>query len=370
MFNIAGLKPTLLVIDDTPENLTTIYQLLKDDYTVKGANNGEKGLLLAKQEQPDLILLDIMMPNMDGYEVCEHLKHDDATKDIPVIFVTAKTEKIDEHRGLSLGAVDYITKPINPEIMLARVKSHVALKVASDLLKDKNVSLEKEIARRTQVALDQAKELNAIQDIAFYAMVSLAETRDNETGSHIKRTQIYVKLLAQKLRENPAYSPHLSDEVIELLYKSAPLHDIGKIGIADEILLKKGKLTEQEFESMKAHTTLGFKAIENAEKASESSCSFLRFAKEIALYHHEHWDGSGYPAGLRGEAIPLSARLMAVADVYDALISKRVYKPAFTHEDAVNIINEGNGTHFDPNIVAAFNDIAQDLYQVTQKFDY
>ena len=370
MFNIAALKPTLLVIDDTPENLTLIYQLLKEDYTVKGANNGKKGLALAKQDQPDLILLDIMMPDMDGYEVCEYLKRDEATKDIPVIFVTAKAEKVDEHRGLVLGAVDYITKPINPDILRARVKSHVALKITSDLLRGKNISLEKEIAKRTEEALDKAKELNAIQDIAFYAMVSLAETRDNETGSHIKRTQTYVKLLAQKLRENSAYSAELSDDVIELLYKSAPLHDIGKIGIADEILLKKGKLTEQEFESMKAHTTLGFQAIENAEKVSGSSCSFLRYAKEIAHFHHERWDGTGYPTGLQGEAIPLSARLMAVADVYDALISKRVYKPAFTHQDAVEIINEGNGTHFDPNIVAVFNEIAQDLYQVAQTYGH
>ncbi|WP_415720953.1 response regulator [Photobacterium ganghwense] len=369
MYDFSSSKPTLLVIDDIPENLTLMYQLFKDDYKVKGANSGVRGIAVAESVNPDLILLDIMMPEMDGYEVCRRLKHNPVTRDVPVIFLTAKVDRIDEQKGLEMGAVDYVTKPINPEIVKARVKTHVALKIASDLLKGKNEALEKEVERRTSEILRQREELHAIQDVAFYAMVSLAETRDNETGNHIRRTQTYIKLLAEKLRENPGYSTDLDDNTIGLFYKSAPLHDIGKIGIPDNILLKKGKLTPEEFDVMKTHTTIGFEAIENAEKISGQPMKFLKCAKEIAYSHHEYWDGSGYPQGLAGNNIPLSARLMAVADVYDALISKRVYKPAFTHQDAVQLILSGKGTQFDPDIVDAFIEIADELYEVSLRYN-
>lgn len=364
MLSISSSKPTVLVIDDIPENLTLMYQLLKDDYKVKGASSGVRGIALAETANPSLILLDIMMPEMDGYQVCQRLKSNPATCDIPVIFLTAKAERTDEQRGFELGAADYITKPINPKIVQARVKTHVSLKIASDILKSEKEKLENEVKIRTAEALRQKEELHAIQDIAFYAMVSLAETRDNETGNHIRRTQIYIKRLAETLRQNPSYTEELSDEFIELLYKSAPLHDIGKIGIPDAILLKKGSLTEDEFEVMKAHTTIGYEAIKNAEKVSGRQMCFLKVAKEIAYSHHERWDGNGYPLGLSGESIPLSARLMAIADVYDALISKRVYKPAFTHQDAVQIILSGKGTHFDPFIVDAFTEISDELYDI------
>ena len=198
MFDFSSSKPTVLVIDDTPENLTLMYQLLKDDYKVKGANGGERGLTLAETANPDLILLDIMMPEIDGYQVCQQLKSNPATSDIPIIFLTAKAERVDEHKGLKLGAVDYITKPINPEVVKARVKTHVSLKVASDILKDKNQVLEQEVERRTNEALRQKEELHAIQDVSIYAMISLAEARDNETGNHIKRTQAYIKRLAEQ----------------------------------------------------------------------------------------------------------------------------------------------------------------------------
>lgn len=368
MFDFSSSKPTVLVIDDIPENLTLMYQLLKDDYKVKGANGGERGLTLAETANPDLILLDIMMPEIDGYQVCQQLKSNPATSDIPIIFLTAKAERVDEHKGLKLGAVDYITKPINPEIVKARVKTHVSLKVASDTLKGKNKVLEQEVKRRTTEALRQKAELHAIQDVAFYAMVSLAETRDNETGNHIRRTQAYIKRLAEQLRENPRYTSTLNNDFIDLLYKSAPLHDIGKIGIPDTILLKEGPLTSDEFEVMKTHTTIGYEAIKNAEQVSNQSMHFLDVAKEIAYSHHERWDGNGYPLGLTGEEIPLSARLMAIADVYDALISKRVYKPAFTHLDAVQIITSGKGTQFDPDVTDAFSDIADDLYAIAQEY--
>ncbi|MFV0448812.1 MAG: two-component system response regulator [Vibrio sp.] len=368
MYHSSSYTPTLLVIDDIPENLSLMYKLLKDDYKVKGANSGDKGIAIALNDSPDLILLDVMMPNMDGFEVCERLKDNPLTKDIPVIFLTAKTESVDERKGLELGAVDYITKPIVPEIVKARVNTHVSLKMAVDLLKGENESLEKEVQRRAQESIKQIEELHAIQDVAFNAMVSLAETRDNETGNHIRRTQLYIKLLAERLSLNPLYTNQLDSNTINLLYKSAPLHDIGKIGIPDHILLKRGKLTVEEFEIMKTHTTIGFEAINKAEEINGKPMSFLRVAKEIAHSHHEKWDGSGYPQQLAGDNIPLSARLMAVVDVYDALISKRIYKPPFTHAEAMTVITKGKGSHFDPNIIDAFLEVSDEFNAIALRY--
>ena len=353
---------TVLVVDDTPDNLSLMGGLLRDHYHVKVANQGEKALKIAQGEQPpDLILLDIMMPGMDGYEVCRRLKANLHTRDIPVIFLTARADMEDERQGLALGAVDYITKPISPPILLARVATHLALKASADFLRDKSAYLEREVALRTL-------EVQAIQDVTIMAMTSLAETRNNETGNHIRRTQLYVKALAEHLRDHPRFAHLLTDRMVDLLYKSAPLHDIGKIGIPDAILLKPGKLTVEEFEIMKTHTTLGRNAIEEAERRLGMRVAFLSVSKEIAYSHQEKWDGSGYPEGLKGDAIPVSARLMAVADVYDALISKRVYKPAFPHEQACATIVKGRGTHFDPDMVDAFVAIAQDFLHISQRY--
>ena len=353
---------TVLVVDDTPDNLTLMSGLLRDHYHVKVANQGEKALKIAQSEKaPDLILLDIMMPGIDGYEVCRRLKAHQVTRDIPVIFLTARSDTDDERLGLALGAVDYITKPISPPILLARVATHLALKATADFLRDKSDYLEREVALRTL-------EVQAIQDVTIMAMTSLAETRDNETGNHIRRTQLYVKALAEHLRDHPRFAHVLTDRMIDLLYKSAPLHDIGKIGIPDSILLKPGKLTVEEFEVMKTHTTLGRNAIEDAERRLGMRVAFLSVSKEIAYSHQEKWDGSGYPEGLKGDAIPVSARLMAVADVYDALISKRVYKPAFSHDQACTTIVKGRGTHFDPDMVDAFVEIAEDFRSIAQKY--
>lgn len=368
MYYSATRMPTLLVIDDIPENLTLMYKLLKGEYIVKGANSGERGLAIAQKDLPDLILLDVMMPGMDGFEVCSKLKADPVTEEIPIIFLTAKTESVDESKGLELGAVDYINKPIVPEIVKARVKTHVALKIAMDMRKGEKELLEKEVQRRIRESLQQMEELHAIQDIAFNAMVSLAETRDNETGNHIRRTQLYIKLLAERLSVTPRFSDVLDVKTIDLLYRSAPLHDIGKIGIPDNILLKKGRLTAEEFEVMKTHTTIGFDAINKAEKMNGKDMNFLKIAKEIAHSHHERWDGDGYPQGLAGEDIPLSARLMAIADVYDALISKRVYKSAFTHHDAVSLIVKEKGKHFDPDIVDVFLEAESEFDSIGQHY--
>ena len=341
-------RVTVLVVDDTADNLTLMSSLLNDRYRVILANSGQKALQIAQSETPpDLLLLDVMMPGMDGYEVCRRLKAEPKTSGIPVIFLTAKAEVEDERSGLALGAVDYITKPISPPIVLARVETHLNLKKAADFLRDQNEYLEAEVQRRTM-------EITAIQDVTILAMASLAETRDSDTGNHIRRTQHYVKVMAEQLRQHPRFAETLTDAYVDMLFKSAPLHDIGKVGIPDRILLKPGRFTPDEFEIMKTHTTLGFDAIQHAEVSLGTSVAFLDMAKDIALYHQEKWDGSGYPKALAGEDIPLSARLMAVADVYDALISRRVYKEGMPHEKAVGIIAEGRGTHFDPDLVDAF----------------
>jgi putative two-component system response regulator len=355
-------KHTILVVDDTPDNLTLMSSLLRTTYRVKLAPSGERALKVANADgRPDLILLDIMMPDMDGYEVLRRLRADPATVDIPVIFLTAMSATEDEQIGLDMGAVDYITKPISPATVMARVRNHLELKLARDFLKNQSRYLEQEVQKRT-------REIVAIQDITVRAMALLAETRDNETGNHLRRTQKYVKALAIYLQQHPRFVGELNDEAIESLYKSAPLHDIGKVGIPDRILLKPGKLDDAEYEIMKTHTTLGHAALVHAEEEEGQQMPFLRYAKEITLSHQEKWDGSGYPLGLVGDDIPISARLMALADVYDALISKRVYKRAFSHEEARDIIVKGSGSHFDPDIVAAF--IAIDAEFQTIATDY
>lgn len=341
-------KDTLLVVDDTPENLTLMAGILKDEYRVKVATNGEKAISIAGTEpHPDLILLDIMMPTIDGYEICRRLKASPETRDIPVIFLTALSDLKDEKQGLEVGAVDYITKPISPPILMARVRNHLKLKLAADFLRDKNSYLEAEVDRRTH-------QVRAVQEVTILALASLAETRDNDTGNHLKRTQEYIKCLAQRLKSREPYSTRLTETYLSMIVKSAPLHDIGKVGIPDSILLKPNPLTSEEFEIMKTHTILGRMAIENAEHSLGYQVDFLRVAKEIALSHHERWDGTGYPAQLAGEEIPLSARLMAVADVYDSLISRRVYKEAMSHESAVEILVNNRETQFDPLIIDAF----------------
>ncbi|MBV8681145.1 MAG: two-component system response regulator [Aquitalea sp.] len=355
-------RQTVLIVDDTPENLTLLYGLLKDRYRVLVANSGERALQLVTAETPpDLVLLDVLMPGIGGIEVCRQMQNDKRTAAIPVIFLTAMGQREAEQAGFDAGAVDYIIKPFSPPVVLARVRTHLKLKAATDFLQDQAAFLQREVEKRTQ-------EVQVIQDVTIMAMASLAETRDHETGNHIRRTQNYVRILAMQLKSHPRFQHVLDDETIQLLYKSAPLHDIGKVGIPDYILLKPGALTLEEFEIMKTHTILGRDAIAAAEKLLNAPSSFLRLAREIANYHQEKWDGSGYPEGLAGDAIPVSARLMAIADVYDALISRRVYKPPFPHATAVEMIIAGRGQHFDPDMVDAFALIAGDFHQIALQF--
>ena len=341
-------QPTILIVDDTPENLSVLGELLQPAFRVRAANSGRRALQIAKADPtPDIILLDVMMPDMDGYAVLAELQATEATRKIPVIFVTAMDGTADEERGLELGAVDYITKPIRPTIVLARVRTQLELKAARDLLSDQNAFLEGEVTRRMH-------ENQVIQEVSIHALARLAETRDPETGKHLRRTQEYMLTLATRLRQHPRFADYLDQRTINALVQSAPLHDIGKVGIPDNILLKPGKLTPDEWEIMKTHAELGSNAIALAEADAETPVDFLAVAKLIARSHHEKWDGSGYPDALVGDAIPIAARLMALADVFDALTCKRVYKPAFSFDDAYRIIVEGSGAHFDPDVVAAF----------------
>lgn len=357
--------PTILLVDDTKENLTVIGQILRPHYRVRVANSGSRALQIVHTDpRPDLILLDVMMPEMSGYEVLQILRSQDAVRHIPVIFVTALSADDDEEYGLSLGAVDYVTKPVKPALLLARVHAQLELKQARDRLAQQNVYLDAEVRRRMT-------ENELIKDLSLFALATLAEKRDNETGNHLYRTQAYVELLIAYLKDTPRFRDELaSSEYRRRIVKAAPLHDIGKVGIPDAILLKPGKLTPDELVIMKTHAQIGADAIDeaiaraNAIQAEvieagghhdhSSSVAFLETAREIAVGHHEKWDGTGYPQGLKAEQIPLSARLMALADVFDALISRRHYKEAFPLEDTIQIITDGSGKHFDPDIVSAF----------------
>lgn len=357
---LASEQPLVLIVDDTPQNLSILAELLQPLYRVRAANSGARALRVAHTApQPDIILLDVMMPEMDGIEVLKHLKADAATAGIPVIFITAMSGVEDERIGLELGAVDYITKPFNPAIVRARVATQLELKQARDQLFRENEWLELEVKRRMSENL-------LVQDLAIRALACIGEARDNDTGNHIVRTRSYVELLANHLVLHPRFRDSLAGNRLEMVVNAAPLHDIGKVGIPDAILLKPGKLTDDEMTIMKQHPRIGADAIERAMSQALASAdeataeqavgafAFLKIAQEICLSHHERWDGTGYPDGISGELIPVAARLMALADVFDALICRRVYKSAMSIDMATSIIVEGRGRHFDPDVVDAF----------------
>ena len=353
---------SILIVDDAPENLRVLSGILEPHYTVRAARSGERGLEIANGEVvPDLVLLDGMMPGMDGFEVLRRLQSEPRTAAVPVIFVTALDTIGDEERGLALGAVDYIQKPVQPAVVLARVRTHLELKSARDELRARNVALEAEVAARMQENL-------LVQEATIHALAELAEMRDSETGNHIKRTQGYVEVLADALEDHPRFRSVLTDTYRRTLAKSAPLHDIGKVGIPDHVLLKPDKLTPAEWEIMKGHAALGAEALARAERHVAQPLEFLRIAKEIARHHHERWDGTGYPDRLAGEAIPVSARLMTLADVFDALISRRAYKPPFPLTKAVEIVLQGKGSHFDPAVVDAFIERRHDFEEIARRY--
>ncbi len=347
-------KHRVLIVDDAPENIRILGELLRDKYTIMFARGGKDALRLAESsQQPDIILLDVIMPGMDGYEVCERLKKNPKTHDIPVLFITAQSNEKEESHGLSLGGVDYISKPFRASLVQSRVDNQLELKKHRDQL--------------DHMVQERTKELRLTQEATIESMASLAEWRDPETGLHIKRTQKFVKVLADYMAQQEKYAADLDEKTRELLYLSAPLHDVGKVCIPDAILHKPGRLTEEEFEMMKEHTTRG-KAVLSSQDTKLGSNSFLTIARLVAYCHHERWDGKGYPQGLAGEDIPLCARLMSVADVYDALTSRRVYKPAMPHEKAKSIIMEGYGTQFEPGVCDAFVALEEEFKAIAAKY--
>ncbi|MDD5209174.1 MAG: response regulator [Elusimicrobiales bacterium] len=354
--NIAGRRgvPSILIVDDMPANLELLSGMLKDShYKIRAALSGELALQSARNEPPELILLDINMPAMDGYEVCRRLKADAELKDIPVIFLSALSEPMDKVKAFGVGGVDYVTKPFQFEEVFARVETHLRLRRMQLELERHNLHLE-------DLVKEQVAEISDSQLAAIIALTKLAESRDDATGAHIERTRNFARALAKKMREDAGHTGSITESFIESIYHTASLHDIGKVGILDSILLKPGKLTPEELEIMKTHSVIGANTLRTARGKYPRS-GFLNMGIDIARSHHEKWDGSGYPEGLAGEAIPLAARIMAVADVYDALRAERPYKPAFSHEKSSGIILKNSGTHFDPAVIAAFRGIESDF---------
>lgn len=338
-------KPRLLLVDDTPNNIHVLMEALKAEYSILAATSGEKALALATGEQPpELILLDIVMPEMDGYEVCRRLKDDVRTRKIPIIFVTSLADEDDEAYGLSLGAVDYITKPFRPGIVRARVRNHLSLKKYGDELE--------------RLVEEQVQEIEDAHLAAILALSKLAESRDDDTGKHLERVQRYCRIIAQYLLDNGLFPDIVDEAFVEAIFQASPLHDIGKVAIRDAILCKPGKLTDEEFALMKTHAIQGANTLFAVAKRYPNNI-FINMGVDIARWHHEKWNGTGYPDGLAGNAIPLAARIMAIADVYDALTSARCYKPPFPHEKSCAIIREGSGQHFDPVLCEAFCQLQQ-----------
>ncbi|MBF0159259.1 MAG: two-component system response regulator [Magnetococcales bacterium] len=334
-------KATVLIVDDTPENIDLLGGILRSEYKIKIAMDGQNALrIAASQPQPDMILLDVMMPDMDGYEVCRRLKSNPATAPIPVIFITARSEVEDERKGIEMGAMDYIVKPISPPIVESRVRSHLALY-------NHQRHLENIVRERTEELIGTRLEI-------IRRLGRAAEFRDNETGLHVIRMSHYARLIAQSL--------NISDEWTELIFHAAPMHDIGKIGIPDRVLLKPGRLDEEEWVIMRTHPHIGSDII------GDHDSELLRLSRQIALTHHEKWDGSGYPQGLQKKDIPLSGRIVAIADVFDALTSKRPYKEAWSVTKALEIIDQGSESHFDPALVSIFHGILPEALEIKKRY--
>jgi putative two-component system response regulator len=353
-----GERKTILLVDDNGTNLTTGKNLLKDKYKVYPAPSAEIMFDLLKHIIPDLILLDIEMPDMNGYEAIKRLKSGKPWAEIPVIFLTSKTDEGSELEGLSLGAVDYVVKPFSAPLLLKRIENQLFTEMQKKQLKEFNAGLEEMVCRKT------AQVFN-LQNAVLNTVANLVEFRDDVTGGHIFRTQKYLKLLLDKMIEEKIYTDEISDWDMDYLLPSAQLHDVGKIAISDLILNKPGKLTPEEFKIMKTHAAIGMDAIRKiAENADEHA--FLRHAERIAGSHHEKWDGSGYPVGISGKDIPLEGRLMAIVDVYDALISVRPYKKPLSSDEAKQIIECGKGVHFDPMLVDVFSKIADQFAAIAK----
>ncbi len=353
---------TVMVVDDNPDNLELLEDILYSrGYGVAAFLDGEMALNAASRNPPDVILLDIMMPGMDGFQICRKMKTLKQLKDVPVIFISALEDTSNKLKAFTRGGVDYITKPIQEEEVLARINTHLKLSKMQLELKNKNEHLE-------ELVQEQVKEISDSQIATLVAISSLAESRDDDTGQHIERTRIYCRKLACKLQEFSEVSATIDNTFINNIYQAAPLHDIGKTGIPDSILLKPGKLTPEEFDQMKSHVLIGSTSLERV-RAKYPGNAFINMGIELTRHHHEKWDGSGYPDGLAGKEIPLCARIMALADVYDALRSKRPYKKAFSHKTSAEIIIQDSGKHFDPVVVKAFEALESEFERIRKSLN-
>jgi putative two-component system response regulator len=340
-------------------NLSIAKNMLKTSYRVSTVPSAEQLFNLLADLTPDIILLDVEMPVMDGYHTMKKLKSVSDWAEIPVIFLTAQADESSEMTGLSLGAVDYVLKPFSAPLLLKRIENHLFIDEQKKKLKAANYELTESLNRKTQ-------QIARMQGAVISMVADLVEFKDDVTGGHVARTQGYLEVLLDQMQRDGVYSAEMSDWDRDFLLPSAQLHDVGKIAISDTILNKPGKLTPEEFEIMKTHTTIGVNAIRRIEKRLEEH-AFLIHARLFAGGHHERWDGTGYPAGLKGTDIPLEGRIMAIADVYDALISKRPYKNSFSVEEANRIILEGTGTHFDPALAQVFSKVAGQFADIVKK---
>ncbi len=354
-YSLVSENADILVVDDTVENLTLLTRMLKDcGFQSRPVPNGRLALQAAKSKKPDLILLDITMPEIDGYEVCRRLKQDPELREIPVLFISALSQTAEKVQAFKVGGVDFITKPFQFEEVKARVETHLKLHRLQ-------IGLEDEVEK-------QISENSKLQMGMIFGLAKLAEARDNDTGKHLDRIQLLCKLLADELMNRPGFFQHVDSAYCERIFHASPLHDIGKVGIPDHILLKPGKLTSSEFEIMKTHTTIGANTLAEVKQRFPNN-EFIKMGEKIARSHHEKWNGQGYPDGLKGEGIPLSARIMAIVDVYDAVRSKRVYKPPIPHKEAINIIQQDSSAYFDPNLVDVFSDLQgrfQEVWETMQ----
>ncbi len=349
-------SPLILWVDDDETSLDFgMHFIQRLHYRVQGATDGEQAIQMVEKEKPDLILLDIQMPKMNGYDVCRILKSNPETNMIPILMITGLADKKANIRGIQAGADDYITKPYDIVLLESRINNSLKRKIYYDQilyyqqkLEHYNKDLEEEICHRIREIIDT-------QEVTIFALAKLAESRNRETGAHLERIRSSCRELAILLKKNnPKYRTIIDDAFINHIFLSSPLHDIGKVGVSDSVLLKPAPLTKEEFEEAKQHTIIGGQTLESAENKLQTHNNFLKMGREIAYYHHEKWDGTGYPYGLTSEEIPLAARILACSDVYDALTHKRVYKSAYTHEEACDIIHDSCGTHFDPDISFLF----------------
>lgn len=360
--------PHVLIVDDREENIRLLKAFLRDNaFEIDTATSGQEALSKVAANPPDIILLDVVMPGMDGLEVCRHLKDDDATRHIPVVIVTGTTERDLNVDALEAGADDFLTKPLDSSILRARIRNGLRSKMLQDRILRYQAELEQYNEKLEAGIRDRTNQLQRTQQVTVFSLAKLSESRDEDTGVHLDRVRWYVRELAAQMSQWDDYKNLIDEVFVEQLYQSSPLHDIGKVGIPDQILLKPGKLTVEEFEIMKLHTIIGGDTLHAADVEAGSN-SFLAMGRDIAYFHHEKYSGEGYPKGLKGIDIPLSARITALGDVYDALTSQRPYKPPFSHEKARTIILEGRGTHFCPDVVEAFLSREQRFIEIQREY--